>query len=366
VSYLWAVPAIAAGAYYLIALAAALARLRSREPDSHSTPPISILKPVHGRDPRFYEAIRSHATQNYPAYEILFGIKDPADPAAEDIRRLMLEFPQCDIRLIFTKRQAPNGKVAVLADLAVHARYPILLVNDSDILVEPDYLRRVVAPLEDPKTGVVTCLYRARAESWPGRWEAIGIATDFAPGVLVAPLVGIAGFALGSTMVFRAEQLAQIGGFAALESYIADDYQLGAHISRLGLGVALSKVAVETNLSAASWTEVWRHQLRWSRTIRVSRTAGYYGYLATQAAFWSLIALLAGHWCIALAVMAIRIATGIAVGRFVLGDRQVTRYWYLIPLRDLWGFAIWLAGLSGDTVEWRGQKLRLSPDGKIL
>ena len=170
-----------------------------------------------------------------PKYEILFGVKDPADPAVEDIRRLKAEFPERDIRLVFTTRQAPNGKVAVLADLAGQARYPILLVNDSDILVEPDYLRRVVAPLEDPKTGVVTCLYRARAETWPGRWEAIGIATDFAPGVLVAPLVGVAGFALGSTMVFRAEQLAQIGGFAALESYIADDYQLGAHITRLGL-----------------------------------------------------------------------------------------------------------------------------------
>lgn len=365
-SYLWAAPAIAAGAYYLIALVAALARLRSREPVSRSTPAISILKPVHGRDPRFYEAIRSHATQDYSRYEILFGVKDPADPAIEDIRRLMAEFPERDIRLIFTTRRAPNGKVAVLADLAAQARFPILLVNDSDILVEPDYLRRVVAPLDDPKTGVVTCLYRAHAGTWPGRWEAIGIATDFAPGVLVAPLVGVAGFALGSTMVFRAGQLAQIGGFTALESYIADDYQLGAHIARLGYRVVLSKVAVETNLSAASWGEVWRHQLRWSRTIRVSRTAGYYGYLATQAAFWSLVAALSGHWRVALTVMAIRIATGIATGRFVLGDRQVTRYWYLIPLRDLWGFAIWLAGLSGNTVEWRGEKLRLSPDGKIL
>jgi len=158
VSYLWAAPAIAAGAYYLIALVAAIARLRSREQVSGAQPPISILKPVHGRDPRFYEAIRSHATQDYAKYEILFGVKDAADPAIEDIRRLMSEFPERDIRLVFTTRQAPNGKVAVLADLAEQARYPILLVNDSDILVEPDYLRRVVAPLEDPKTGVVTCL----------------------------------------------------------------------------------------------------------------------------------------------------------------------------------------------------------------
>jgi ceramide glucosyltransferase len=366
VSWLWAAPAIAAGAYYSIALAAAVARLVSRDRMAGFAPPVSILKPVRGRDPRFYEAVRSHAEQDYPQYEILFGVRDPHDPALADIRRLQAEFPQSDIHLLLTTRDAPNGKVAVLTELARQARYPILLVNDSDILVEPDYLRRVVAPLKDPKTGVVTCLYRARAATWPGRWEAIGIATEFAPSVLVAPLVGVAGFALGSTMVFRAEQLRKIGGFPGLESYLADDYHLGARITQLGLDVVLSHVAVETNLSGASWGEVWRHQLRWSRTIRVSRTAGYYGYLATQAAFWSLLAALTGHVWIALGVIAVRLTTGIVVGRAVLGDREILRYWYLIPLRDLWGFAIWIAGLFGDTVEWRGKNLHLSANGKII
>ena len=167
-------------------------------------------------------------------------------------------------------------------------------------------------------------------------------------------------------MVFRAQHLEEIGGFPALESYLADDYQLGTRIAALSLRVVLSKVIVETNLSGATWREVWRHQLRWSRTIRVSRTAGYYGYLATQAAFWSLIAALAGHWWIALGTMSIRLATGIVTGRILLGDRHVSRYWYLIPLRDLWGFAVWLTGLSGDTVDWRGTKLRLSREGRIV
>jgi len=173
------------------------------------------------------------------------------------------------------------------------------------------------------------------------------------------------GFALGSTMVFRAAQLEAIGGFAALENYLADDYQLGTRIARLGYAVVLSPVVVATNLSGASWSEVWRHQLRWSRTIRVSRRAGYYGYLATQAAFWSVVAAAAGHWGIALAVIVARVATGLVVGRGVLGDRQVSRFWYLMPLRDLWGCAVWVAGLAGDTVDWRGQKLRLSADGEI-
>jgi ceramide glucosyltransferase len=365
VSYIWAAPAAVAGAYYLIALVAALARLRLRELVARSAPPVSILKPVRGRDPRFYEAIRSHATLDYPDYEILFGARDPADPAVADIQRLQAEFPQRGIRLVFTTRDAPNGKVAILTELAALARHPILLVNDSDILVQPDYLRRIVAPLEDPQTGLVTCLYRARSESLPGRWEAIGIATEFAPSVLVAPLVGVNCFALGSTMVFRAAQLAAIGGFATLEGYLADDYQLGTHMAGLGYRVALSKVVVETNLSDEGWSEVWRHQLRWSRTIRVSRRAGYYGYLATQAAFWSAVAAGAGHWWIAVAVMAVRLATGLVVGRGVLGDHLVSRYWYLLPLRDLWGFAVWVAGLRGDTVDWRGRRLRLAADGRI-
>jgi ceramide glucosyltransferase len=256
--------------------------------------------------------------------------------------------------------------VAALAELAAAARYPLLLVNDSDIVVEHDYIRRVTAPLHDPATGLVTCLYRGRSERFPGRWEALGIATEFAPSVLVARLGGGGAFALGSTMVFRASDLQKIGGFAAIESYLADDYQLGARIAALGYRVALSDVVVETNLGGASWGEVWRHQLRWSRTIRVSRTAGYYGYLATQATFWSAVAALAGHWAVAGAVIAVRMAAGLVTGRLVLGDRQVSRYWYLIPLRDLWGFAVWVAGLGGETVEWRGLRLKLSSDGKIM
>ena len=225
----------------------------------------------------------------------------------------------------------------------------------------------MVAPLEDPASGVVTCLYRARAESLAG---ALGSARD--RDRVRAQRAG--GAAAGRRRIRpglddglpRRAIWSRSAAFAALEYYLADDYQLGAHIARLGYRVVLSKVAVETNLAGATWGEVWRHQLRWSRTIRVSRTAGYYGYLATQAAFWSLLAAAAGYHSIALAVITLRIATGLVVGRSVLGDRQVLRYWYLIPLRDLWGFAVWIAGLSGDTVEWRGRKMRLSPDGKIV
>jgi ceramide glucosyltransferase len=360
-----ALPALAAGAYYLLALVAAFLHLFTRDAAATTLPPVSILKPIHGHDPEFYKAIRSHAIQDYPEFEILFGVRDPDDGATADIERLAAEFPERPIRLVHVAREANNGKVGVLAELAKLARGPLLLVNDSDIFVEPDYLRHVVAPLEDSRVGVVTCLYRARAGSGPSRWEAIGLETEFVPSVLVARLIGESAFALGSTMVFRADQIRQIGGFEAVEDYIADDYQLGARVAALGYKVALATTVVETDLGGEDWGEVWRHQLRWSRTIRVSRPAGYFGYVVTHATLWALVAVAAGAWRTALAVLAVRMAAGVTVSAAVLGERRILSDFWLIPMRDLWGFAVWAGGLFGDTVQWRDKTLRLSRDGKI-
>lgn len=362
-----AVPALASAAYWLLVIVAALRWRRSpASAPATASLPVSILKPVHGRDPHFYEAIRSHALQDYPQYEILFGIGRANDPAADDIRRLIAEFPARHIRLILTSTKMPNGKVGVLTDLAAQARHPLLLINDSDIRVAPDYLRQVTALLDRPHTGLVTCLYRAQSENGPGRWEALGVATEFAPSVLVARMLGSVEFALGSTMLLRAEDLRRIGGFPSIGDYLADDYQLGRRIRGLGLRVVFAPAVVETHLGSATWGEVWRHQLRWSRAIRVSRPGGYYGYLVTHATFWSIVAIAAGAWPAGVAALAIRLLAGISVGWGVLRDPAALRRACWIPFRDLWGFAIWVCGLSGNAVEWRGTRMRLSPDGKIL
>lgn len=363
--YLSALPALAASAYWLLALVAVIRRWFEPEPRAAVLPPISVLKPIHGRDPDLYRAIRSHVVQDYPEYEVLFGFNDPNDAGIQDVLRLISEFPDRSLRLIEAPNQAPNGKVGVLARLATEARYPLLLVNDSDITVASDYLRRVVAHLEDPRTGVVTCLYRARSQHLPGKFEALGIATDFAPGVLVSRLIGVARFALGSTMLFRAGDLRRIGGFDAIARHIADDYELGRRISELGYQVALSRTVVETALQGRSWGQVWRHQVRWARTIRCSQPAGYVGVIVTHATLWAMLAWVAGAWPAAMAAFGIRLLAGLAVGVGVLHDAQVALLAPLIPLRDLWGFAVWAAGLLGDTVEWRGQRLRLSRDGRI-
>jgi ceramide glucosyltransferase len=363
---LLAIPALAAGAYYALALIAAARWTRPEaSEDTGFEPAVSILKPVQGRDPGFYACIRSHAAQHYREFEILFGVSDPNDPAIPDIESLQREFPDLPISLHVVSTTAPNVKAGVLAELARHARHPVLLVNDGDIFVPPGYLETAVAPLVDYGVGLVTCLYRAHGGSLATQVEALGIATDFAPSVMVARLLRQAEFALGSTMVFRAATLNAIGGFESIFDYLADDYQLGRHIHQLGLHIVFADVVVETNLGAGSWRDVWRHQLRWARTIRVSRFAGYCGSIVTHATLWSLVALAAGDWFAAISTLALRITAGVWIATEVLEDRNAVRGAALIPLRDLFGSAVWLAGLFGDTVEWRGLNLRLRRDGRI-
>jgi ceramide glucosyltransferase len=366
VIYLLFTLAAAAAAYQLLALLACARHLRSPEPKAKVYPPISILKPVRGLDPHFYEGIRSHAVQDYPEFEILFGVSDPHDPAIEAIETLRAEFPALPVRLIVSATKAPNRKVGVLADLAREAKHSILLVNDSDIRVPPDYLVCVVAPLEDSGVGMVTCLYRAVSDSLPGRFEAVGIATDFAPSVLVAPLVGVSEFALGSTMVFRAEELARFGGFPVIADYLADDYQLSRHIRDLGLRVVMSRLVVETSLPDTSWGGVWRHQVRWARTIRVSRGDGYLGMPITHAGLWAGALAASGHWRPGLALLLLRLAAGVFAGVSVLSDRHSLRDLLFIPLRDVWAFGVWAAGLRGTSVEWRGRRLVLNREGRIV
>jgi ceramide glucosyltransferase len=355
-----------AGGYQISALIACLKRLTFREPSSKFTPGVSILKPIRGADPSFYEAIRSHALLDYPEFEILFGVRGRDDTAVPHIERLIAEFPQRDIRIVDVTTDAPNGKVGSMIDLARHARHPILLVNDSDIKVEPDYLRKVVAPLARPDVGLVTCLYRAIGSSLAGRFEALGVDTDFAPSTLVAPLVGIDEFALGSTLAVRREDLQRIGGFESIAEYIADDYQLGHRIHALGLKCYLAEPVVETHLGAATFQDAWQHQVRWARTIRACRGGGYLGLPVTFAGLWVVIGLAAGATLPAFALLAARMLLALVASLFVL--RAATDRWMLlfVPLRDVWSAAVWVAGLAGRHVYWRDFSMELSPDGRIV
>jgi len=328
---------------------------------------VSILKAVRGLDPGFRAAIESH-TKLHGEYEVLCGVRSLEDPAVAVLR----EFPQ--VRVIECRTVTPNQKVGVLMDLARAARHSILVVNDADIRVEPDYLERVTAPLADsqdgPRVGLVTCLYRPEGSTFAARFEGLGVSTEFAPSALVARLMGVEEFAMGSTLAFRRADLERIGGFEGIADYLADDYQLGRKLHGLGLKCVLSDVIVATHLGG-TWRDVWTHQVRWARTIRVSKFSGYLGLPVTFATVWALILAIkadacGGEWRVALAVLAARMLMALVSGWMVMRSRDVLRLWFLIPLRDLFGAAVWAAGLFGNTVVWRGQKLKLDKQGRIV
>ncbi len=360
---LFAIPAI----YQVLVLLVCVRRLFQRDTPTSDSKPVSILKPVRGADPGLYAAIASHAAQDYPDFELLFAVGSLDDPAVPLIRRLQQEFPLRAIRLIVRETQTPNRKVGSLIDLERVARFDLVIVNDGDIGVPPDYLRTVLGPLSDPRIGLVTCLFRTRAESLPAKFEALSVITDFAPSALVAPLTGITEFGLGSTLAFRRGDLKRIGGFEALACYLADDYQLGKHIHGLGLKIHLSSVIVESHIPAESWSEAWTHQVRWARTIRISRGGliGYAGLPVTYATLWALAAFVCGHWQIGLSLLALRFAAALLASAGVLRDGTIWPLLPLLPIRDLWAVGIWMAGMVGDSVEWGGRILKLQAGGKI-
>jgi ceramide glucosyltransferase len=354
---LYAICAAAAG-YQLVALAAVVRQLLRRDPPIARFPFVSILKPVHGSDPFFEAAIRSHTRIDYPHHEVLYGVNRADDPAAESVEALP------GARLYVSGHVRPNAKVANLMELERHARGEVWVVNDGDILVTPEYLRRVVAPLEDANVGLVTCLYRPIPLGFPAAWESLGIAIDFAPSTLVAPLVGIHEFGLGSTLCFRAAEWKAQGGFATIADYLADDYQLARRLTKgQNKRAVMSRLVVDTGLRYASWSAMWRHQVRWARTIRVSRSE-YIGLPVTHAGLWALLAALCGAPQIAAALLAIRIVTAFTSARCLLGSQLA---WALpcIPLWDVFAFAVWAAGLTGNTIEWRGAYLKLERNGKL-
>lgn len=369
---------VASIAYYCLCLWSAAAVLRRRKADksvrpAQPKPPVTILKPLRGTDPEMYESFRSHCLQDYPQYEIIFGVSYANDPAIQLVERLRQEFPQRNIQLLICRQNlGANTKVSNLVQMVGAAHYEYFVVNDSDIRVQPDYLRRVMTPLCDPQTGLVTCLYRGIANARLGsHLESLGISTDFSAGVLVAQLVELGiRFGLGSTLAFRRADLQAIGGFESLVDYLADDYQLGSRIAALGLKIKLSDVVVETFLPQYTLRGFWHHQVRWGRTVRDSRFFGYVGLGVTFGFPWALLTLIFARgagWAWALLALAtlLRIAVAIAVGRFVLEDKQVIPSLALLPIRDLLALALWIASFAGHGVIWRGDKFKLQ-NGKLI
>jgi ceramide glucosyltransferase len=310
--------------------------------------------------------------QDYDTYEIIFGVNQSDDEAVPVVRRIMTEFPALDIRLVVCSEvYGTNRKVSNLMHLLRAAKYAHVVVNDGDIKVGQNYLHSIMSEFEDPETGMVTCLYRGVPASTLGsRLESVGIATEFVPGVLTAWYLddGLT-FGLGSTLAMSRIALDKIGGFASVVDYLADDYELGARISAAGCKVRLASAVVETAVSPYSFLQFWDHQLRWARTMRISRPSGYRGVGLTFALIWAILLVIAGpglwwSWALLIWALVFRDAVGIVTGWMILRDRKAFRDLLLVPIRDAVGLAVWICSYFGDTVTWRGEKFRIE-NGKM-
>ena len=365
--------------YFLAAIVAARVFIAARRTQlSPFAPSVSILKSLKGVDTGMLDSFRSHCRQNYAGtYELLFGVSSLDDPAAAAVQQLQREFPDHAIRLIeCPQRLGANGKVSTLAQLVPHAQHEFLLIGDSDITVGPRYLERVMIAFSQPlkagprnpqPVGLVTALYRGHAHrTLASRFEALGIATDFQPSVLLSKLIeGGMRYGLGSTLAVRREALDRIGGFAALVDILADDYELGARVSHAGYTVALSAEVVETSTPAYTWHAFADHQLRWLRTVRDARPKGYVGLVVTHGLAWAILNALASGfsplslWLLGLSFF-LRLTLAMTVGAGVLGDHQVLPNLWLLPLRDLTALAMWAAGFAGNTIVWRGERFTVT------
>jgi ceramide glucosyltransferase len=377
---------LAALVYSLLVFRAARSYSRAaRVPLPEFTPPVSILKPVKGLDPAMFAAFASHCRQDYPAdYEILFGVHDLDDPAVQAIEKLQREFPAHSIRIIVCPEiLGTNGKVSNLVQMVPHARFDYLLVNDSDICVSPQYLRHTMPAFaikarKQRQVGMVTALYRGRAHGTLGsrptlgsRLEALGISTDFMPGVLTARWLekGLR-FGLGSTLAVTRHALNAIGGFAPMVNHLADDYELGARIFQAGYRVETGREVAETSIPAYRFPDFLAHQLRWARGVRDARPLGYFGLLITFGLPWAVanvIASAASLDSIALlsAMLCVRIAIALTIGVGVLQDRACLRDVWLLPLRDFIALGIWIWSFADDHIVWRGERFLLR-DGKLI
>ena len=394
----------------------------------HAQPPLTLLKPLRGVDSSTEACLRSWFTQQYSGpIQILFGVAAPNDPVCGTVRKLMREFPGRKVQLVVgPPPPGANAKVAKLVELKRLARHDLLVISDADVLVPPDFLANIVAPLcevhqsqpredgsdgmfparvaadgsrrylqgrENAPTavggyarlteqtcGLVCCFYRlANPTTLAMQWEAIAINADFWSQVLQSRSLKPIDFALGAAMATRRRQLEEIGGFAPLVNCLADDYQLGNRIARRGHPIVLSPVVVECWSAPMGWAAVWKHQLRWARTIRVCQPAPYFFSLVSNTTLWPLLWLMvkpgAASLAGALFCVLVRVLTAVDLQRRLNQNARPPgpqpssqapwRYAWLIPVKDLLQVALWVLAFLGNRVEWRGQRMRLRPDGTL-
>ncbi len=365
---LWAVPG------YLRERRRALSQVAQRP---GFTPPLSLLKPLHGSEPGLESYLESFFRQDYPEYEILFCARSAEDAGLQLARRVAARHPEVPVHFLSTGGQPDyiNAKVASLELMETAARHEILVISDSDVRVTPDYLRAVALPFADARVGGITCPYRGVAAEG-GLWaqlEAVGMSVEMTAGVLVARNLEGMQFTLGPTMAFRRETIRRMGGFRVTADYCADDFVLGNETHKLGETVVLSHHAIDHMVINETLGHSLKHQVRWMKSTRFSRPKGHFGTSLTFSEPFGLLGLVAGTllghplWGLGLLAWSVasRWALAIAVGRMVVQDRSWFGLLVLYPVRDLMGFGFWAASYLGRRILWRGRIFELLPGGRM-
>src|SRR5215470_4016885 len=371
-------PLLAASAggmvYYLLAIVATRKLCRGHiadAPEGAASPTISLLKPLRGADPELERHLESFFLQGYPSFEILFAVRRADDPAVAVVERLVARYPHIPTRLIFTGEPTyANAKVYSMEKMGEAARADILVITDSDTSVSKEYLRHIAVAFMPERVGAATNLYRgvSGADLW-SKLEALGMSTEFMAGVVVANHLEGMKFTLGSSMAIRRDCLGAIGGFAAMADYLADDFVLGQWASEAGYEVALLPHVVNHHATSLGFTSSFKHRLRWNRSSRFSRPAGYIGQGFTYGLPWALLLFLtAPFWwsgSLLLAVFAARLWMAYELGLRLLDDRDARWRFWLIPLQDLLSLATWIGGFVGREVVWRNERYRLLEGGRF-
>ena len=362
--------AATAAAYSIAAAIAVRVRLKAeyRAPPGQN-PAVTVLKPLCGKEHELYECLRSFCDQEYPQFQIVFGVADGADPAVEAVSRLQGEFPKLDLKLVVDRRQhGSSRKVSNLMNMLPLAQHDFLVVSDSDVRVPRDYLSKIVPPLLDPDVGIVTCPYRGAPRR--GLWSLLGsmfINDWFIPSVRVAALYGSRAFAFGVTIALRRQVLAGIGGFAAIANQLADDYRLGELTRARGLRTVLSAVVVETSVDERSFGDLVHHELRWLRTIRTVRPLGYCLSFITFSVPLALLGCAISHGAgPAIALLAVTAVARVALHLRVRGTPSgIARYFAVLSLREALSLLLWAWGFVTRRVHWRDDRFRVTRDGSV-
>ena len=362
--------------YYLLCLYCVIGYFRGlrKIPQARSSfmPAASIVKPVRGLDFEAYENFASFCRLDYPEYEVVFAVSDPRDPVIPIIEKLRADFPSCSMRLITNvPRIGTSDKVNNLCQLVRNAKYDFLVMSDSDVRVEPDYLKQVLAPFADPEVGAVTAFYKSlSAGNVASNLDALGMYMDSAPAALVAwKIEGRLGFAFGWTMATSKKHLKKIGGWEAMVNHHSDDFELGNRIAQSGHRVALMDKPVSMVFPKGSLKEYFSHEMRWSIGLKSVRPWGYWGLVFTHGLPWAFIGAAIGSTPVAafylLAYLILRVGLAWLTGVWGLGDRRLAKILWLVPVRDAISFVVWVSGFFSEKITWRGLEYRVQK-GRLI